>query len=149
MSENTKDEERDIDPSIKFGDLVSFVSSDGEFYFFGDGVRNRCVGKGKKEVQDNFSDAIFKIQPKFEFKAAKEHKAFAKAKKRKAIGTRGGKSTEEIEGAIGFRNKVKPKRRQKPAGNVNNLWTNHSAIAHILQLLPGFQSRKIYFGYNC
>jgi len=80
---NNEAEERDSDPSIKFGDLISFISTDSDIYFFGDGVRGRCVGKDKKKGGENFSEAIFKIQPRYEYQAQKSFKKYQKAEKEK------------------------------------------------------------------
>jgi len=91
-------EEKESDPSIKFGDLVSFLSTETEYYFFGDGVRGRCVGKEKKLMVENFSDAVFKIQPKFEYKNAKEYKAFTKFQKGKKLTVDDEKQLKKIEG---------------------------------------------------
>jgi len=79
-----KKPEESKDDYIKFGDLVFFLSNEQEngCYFYGDGVKSRCGGRPKNDegMEENFSNAIFRIQPKLEYTAQTQLRKFMKGK---------------------------------------------------------------------
>jgi len=66
------------DPFIKFSDLVFFYNDDTHTYFYGEGVKFACVGHpADEEISAHFANAVFRLQPKYEYAGQKDLNNYA------------------------------------------------------------------------